>query len=115
MRRPIKSMHTPRKGEYQYLCLPALRDVQLGGVGDLYGVACAQRAPIGVQCAACDVNVDPAARPDGQGRALSAVEQPRVNPRVLMDQHRSVGAIGRYDEAQSAALLFGSKAFLFVA
>src|SRR5882762_6589194 len=32
-----------------------------------------------------------------------------------MDQHRSVGAVGRDDEAQPAALLLGSKALLLVA
>src|SRR3984893_19177140 len=63
-------VHIARKVEDQYLGLSAHIDGQLRGVGDLYGVAGAPRGPVGIQSAACHMNVDPAARPNGQGCAL---------------------------------------------
>jgi hypothetical protein len=43
------------------------------------------------------------------------LEQRRVHPRVLLNAHRALGAVGREDQAQPAAFVLGGEVLLLVA
>src|SRR5258706_3755433 len=47
-------------------------------------------------------------------RLLRAVEQAGIDARVLVHAHRALGAVGRGDEAQAAALVRGGEMVLLV-
>ncbi len=61
------------------------------------------------------MQVDAAAGRDFERGPLGAVEQAGVDPRVLMDQRRALGGIGRGDQTQTPAFVLGREVSLLVA
>src|SRR5580693_7699860 len=61
------------------------------------------------------MDIDAPMRRDLQPRTLSAIEQPGIDTRVLMNQHRSLCAIRGCDQAQLPAPLLLTEVPLFVA
>ena len=53
------------------------------------------------------MHVQSPARSEGQRGAFAAVEQPRVEACVLVDEERAVLSIGRHDEPQMTAFVVG--------
>src|SRR5260221_952207 len=80
----------------------------------LQRIACRKPLAIHGDRAARHVHVRLATFAQLGARALGAVKQAGVHARVLMDTHRTVGALWRSDEAQAAALLAGGEMLLLV-
>src|SRR5712692_7876298 len=98
------------KIEHQHFRARALLELDGAGVG-LERIAGAELVPIDRDPAARHVDVALAERKRG---ALRAVEQAGVDARVLVDPHRTVGAVGRDDEPQPAALFRRGEVLLLV-
>lgn len=75
-----------RQVEYQNLGIPAILDVKLGSAADAKRIAGIERNSIRQQRAARNVHVDAPAAPHLKIRRFSAVEQSRIDARVLVDQ-----------------------------
>src|SRR5262245_49517236 len=75
--------------ENQHFRVAALPDRQLAGLRQLERVARLQRDAVRRDCAARDMHVGASSRLDVEARLLAAVEQARVDARVLLDEHRS--------------------------
>src|SRR5260370_3863253 len=92
-----------RKIEHQALGVPAVLELDSAAVG-LERIAGTELVAVDRQAAARHVDVALAALAKRKRGALRAVEQAGVDARVLVDLHRAVGAVGRHDEPQPAAL-----------
>src|SRR5690606_14604545 len=83
--------------------------VKLGGITPM------ELDAIDFQLALDEVHVGLAPGVELQRSMFLAVEQTGIKPRVGMNRHRAILAVGRSHEAQLAALGFGAKRLLFVA
>src|SRR3954471_2288511 len=99
--------------EQQHFGALALFEDDRGRVG-LERVARFQRRAINRDLAARDVNVGAPTFRERMRGALCAVEEPRIQARVLVDRHRAVGTVRGRNQAQPAALVRGREMLLLV-
>src|SRR5438445_10202860 len=77
-------------------------------------VAGAQCVPVDLDRATSNMNIAFPSLRQGMLCAFGAIEQSRVEKRVLMDADRAGAPVGRGDEAQTTALFFGREALLLI-
>src|SRR5260221_703808 len=90
--------------EEQHFGALARRELERALVG-LERVARREALAVDADGAARDMHVRHAAGAELVARLLRAVEQAGIDARVLVHAHRALGAVGRGDEAQAAALV----------
>ena len=108
---PIRPLLRPDAGRTPALRRPSVGERQRLFVADAHAVAFAERHAVDRHAAACHVHVGKAVRRQFQRRAFIAVEQARVDPRVLPDLQRTGVAFG---ETTRASLPRLSSAVTFV-
>src|SRR5688572_10414671 len=91
-----------RKVEQEHFGVLCLVEGDFGFVADLQRVAAGQHDAVDGDAAADHVHVGSATGLQCMGDAVVAIEDRRVQPRVLMDQHRAVATVGRTHQAQAA-------------
>src|SRR5581483_1258322 len=84
-------------------------------VADLGTVACGKALTVQHHTTACDVHVPEMAVGQLETHRFPAIEQRRVQPRILVNLHRSLRTIGRSDQAQHRALVLRAEGLLLVA
>src|SRR5258706_9712460 len=99
--------------EEQHFGALARRELERALVG-LERVARREALAVDADGAARDMHVRHAAGAELVARLLRAVEQAGIDARVLVHAHRALGAVGRGDEAQAAALVRGGEMLLLV-
>ena len=110
---PIRPLLRPDAGRTPALRRPSRRRTS-APVRRGCAVAFAERHAVDRHAAACHVHVGKAVRRQFQRRAFIAVEQARVDPRVLPDLQRTGVAVRRDDEGELAALVVGRDVRLLI-